>query len=301
MNRAIRRVGFAVTVLILVLVGAAHVPAGGRRRATSPTTRATCASSLDDFNRPRGEILTADGADRRAVGAATDDGDFKYQRVYPHGDAVRADQRLPVVRRRQHRRRERATTACSPGATTSSQLGNLGEILVGQGRTPATSCSRCAATAQQLRGDALEGQQGLGRRARREDRRGAGDVLEPDVRPEPARRPRHRGGQHVVLHCSTPTRRSRCCPARTASCYPPGSTFKIVTAGRRDRRPGIATPDEPVFPRAATFPLPRTTTALGNFGGGDVRWQPHREPRATRATRRSRSSASSSATTSCRA
>jgi peptidoglycan glycosyltransferase len=47
--------------------------------------------------------------------------------------------------------------------------------------------------------------------------------------------------------------------------YPPGSTFKVVTAGGAIMT-GKA-PADRVYPRAATFPLPGTTTGIGNFGG----------------------------------
>jgi peptidoglycan glycosyltransferase len=48
--------------------------------------------------------------------------------------------------------------------------------------------------------------------------------------------------------------------------YPPGSTFKVVTAaGAIDT--GVAAPDR-IYPFASGFVPPGTTTAIGNFGGG---------------------------------
>ena len=84
MNRAIRRVGVAVVILILLLVAqltwlqvidADHLANDPRN------TRA----ALRDANRPRGPIVTADGI-VLARSVAVDDGtDFKYQREYPEG------------------------------------------------------------------------------------------------------------------------------------------------------------------------------------------------------------------------
>lgn len=86
MNRAIRRVGFASIVLVLVLVGQltylqivdadnlAHDPRNVR-------------AALRDANRPRGPIVTADGV-VLATSTEVDDGtEFKFQREYPEGGA----------------------------------------------------------------------------------------------------------------------------------------------------------------------------------------------------------------------
>ena len=84
MDRAIRRVGVAVIVLVLVLVAQLTYlqVIDAKRLANDPrNTRA----ALRDANRPRGPIVTGDGV-VVAVSKSVDDGtDFKYQREYPDG------------------------------------------------------------------------------------------------------------------------------------------------------------------------------------------------------------------------
>ena len=84
MNRGIRRVGIAVTLLLLVLVGqltylqivdADHLDNDPRNLR----------SVLRDINRPRGEIRTADGQVLARSVESTDQTEFKYQREYPLG------------------------------------------------------------------------------------------------------------------------------------------------------------------------------------------------------------------------
>src|SRR4051794_30042970 len=84
MNRGIRRVGIAVTLLLLVLVGqltylqivdASHLDNDPRNLR----------STLRDINRARGDIRTADGEVLARSVPSTDGTDFKYQREYPLG------------------------------------------------------------------------------------------------------------------------------------------------------------------------------------------------------------------------
>src|SRR5215467_125385 len=83
MNGAIRRVGYALIVLIVVLVGQLTylqvVDAG--RLANDPNN---IRKFLSDFNRARGKILTADG--QVVAESQPTEGELKYQRVYPMGD-----------------------------------------------------------------------------------------------------------------------------------------------------------------------------------------------------------------------
>src|SRR5438876_5156885 len=82
MNRAIRRVGIGVTVLVLLLVAqltylqvydADHL-------ANDPRN---IRAALRDFSKPRGKILTADG---QIVARSVKTGDeLKFQRLYPLG------------------------------------------------------------------------------------------------------------------------------------------------------------------------------------------------------------------------
>ena len=82
MNRPIRRVGYAVTVLILLLVAQLTYlqVVDADNLANDPRN---VRKQLKDYNRARGEILTADG--QIVAESVPTTGDFKYQRVYPQG------------------------------------------------------------------------------------------------------------------------------------------------------------------------------------------------------------------------
>ena len=84
MNRAIRRVGTAIVVLVLVLVGQLtylqiiHAD----NLANDPRN---VRAALRDINHPRGPIVTSDGVVVAKSDPATDSKEFKFQRVYPLG------------------------------------------------------------------------------------------------------------------------------------------------------------------------------------------------------------------------
>src|SRR4029077_4056161 len=79
-NRPIRRVGYAVTVLILLLVAQLTYlqVVDANNLANNPKN---VRKQLKDYNRARGEILTADG--QIVARSVPTDGDFKYMRQYP--------------------------------------------------------------------------------------------------------------------------------------------------------------------------------------------------------------------------
>jgi peptidoglycan glycosyltransferase len=81
-NRSIRRVGYGLILLILVLVGQLTYlqVVDANKLANDPHN---VRRLLDEYNRARGEILTADG--QIVAQSLPSTGDFKYQRVYPQG------------------------------------------------------------------------------------------------------------------------------------------------------------------------------------------------------------------------
>src|SRR5262249_42028592 len=83
MNGAIRRVGYAMILLILVLVGQLTYlqVVDADNLANDPNN---IRKFLRDFNRDRGKILTADG--QIVAESLPTQGELKYQRVYPMGD-----------------------------------------------------------------------------------------------------------------------------------------------------------------------------------------------------------------------
>lgn len=83
MNRAIHRVGIAITLLMLALVGQLTYLQVVEAKKLSDDPR-NVRNAVRDFNRPRGEIQTADG--QIIAKSVARKGEFKFQREYPLGD-----------------------------------------------------------------------------------------------------------------------------------------------------------------------------------------------------------------------
>ena len=195
MNRGIRRVGTAVTILILVLVAQLTYLqiVDAKNLADDPLN---VRGQLRDVSRPRGEIVTADGEVVAKSVPSTDNTDFKYQRQYPLGPLIEPDRRLPVVRRRQHRRREDVLDELV-GRSPDLQLQNLQDIFSGNNDTGRVVLSVNAAL-QRLAATGARAAARVGGPARRQDGRHRRDVLEPVVRRAAAGGPRHQGRQRVL-------------------------------------------------------------------------------------------------------
>jgi len=262
MNRAIRRVGIAVVVLILLLVAqltwlqvidADHLANDPRN------TR----GALRDANRPRGPIVTADGV-VLARSVAVDDGtDFKYQREYPEGGAfsqVVGYQSFVVG----NTGVEKTYNDALVGRDTELQIRNLPDLVDGKQATGTVVLS--------LRADMQrEAIAALGFQR--------GSVVAIDVRtgkilamysnptfdPQPlaAHSPKAVQAYYAAL-TADPNKPDL--PRAYRERYPPGSTFKTVTSAVAIDD-GIATPDSPVYPTLRELDLPQTDATLQNFGG----------------------------------
>ena len=178
MNRAIRRVGGAVVVLILVLVAQLtylQIIDADNLENDPLNVR----SALRDANRPRGEIRTADGV-VLARSVPVDDGtEFKFQREYPEGalfSQIVGYQSFVVG----NTGVEKTYNDQLVGRDTELQIENIPDIVGGDevgGQRRAVGARRRAAHDA---GRALRrAGPGLGRRARRAQRQGARHVLEP--------------------------------------------------------------------------------------------------------------------------
>ena len=259
MNRAIRRVGYALTALILVLVGqltylqvvhADHL-------ANDPRNVRTF---LRDFNRPRGQILTADG--QVVAQSVKTSGEIQYQRVYPQRELfaqVGGYQSFLVG----NTGVESHYNSVLTGRDRRFQLDNLGAFISGTENTGTVVLAQ-SMTAQQTARDALGGQHG--------------SVVALDVRTgavlamysNPSFDPNPLAGHDTtavnLAFFLLNSDRANPALARTyRERFAPGSTFKVVTtAGAIEN--GIAPPDR-VYPQSESFPLPQTDSAIGNFGG----------------------------------
>ena len=82
MNRPIRRVGYAVTILILLLVAQlTYLQVVDADNLAHDTLNVR--GQLKEYNRARGKILTADGQIVAQSVPTTSDPDYKYRREYP--------------------------------------------------------------------------------------------------------------------------------------------------------------------------------------------------------------------------
>jgi penicillin-binding protein A len=258
MNRGIRRVGYALTLLLVVLVGQltylqlVHADALNHKEGNTRL-------ALTRIRRDRGPIVTADGV---IVASSTRVGDeYKFQRHYPHGREyaqITGFQSILFGATGV----ESTYDAQLTGENIRFQLGNLSRLF--NGKTAETVVLTVDSKAQDVAMQALGG------------RRGSVVVLDVQT-----------GG--VVALYSNPTydpnllaihnptalqqffdalKRDPANPMLARAyreIYPPGSTFKVVTAAVA-LDAGIATPERR-FDVRSQIPLPLTNgQTLANFG-----------------------------------
>jgi len=259
-NRPIRRVGYAVTVLILLLIAQltylqvvdadnlAHNPKNVR-------------GQLKEYNRARGEILTADG--QIVAQSLPTTGDFKYVRFYPQGGLyAHSAGYQSFVNLVGTTGVEESYDQVLTGRDTSLQLNDLGGLLNGKAATNNVVLT-LTQSAQ------LAAQQAL------QDQRGSvvaldltnGSVLamysNPTFNPNGLSVHDTQTVQNTFNQINSGDKPALQRTYRDR--YSPGSTFKVVTS-KSAIEAGIATPDNPVFPDQNGFQIPGTNTNLGNFG-----------------------------------
>lgn len=257
MNRAIRRVGYAITFLVLVLVGQLTYlqVVDANRLANDPNN---IRKFLRDFNRPRGEILTTDG--QIVAQSIKTDGELKYQRMYPQGDLfaqISGYQSFVFGNTGVEASYDKVLT----GRDAQFRLDNFGSIL--DDNTGNVVLAQSLAAQQSAR-DALGGQKGSVVALDIQ----TGEVLamysNPSFDPNPLAG--HNTSAVNVAFFLLNSDATKPALARSyRERFPPGSTFKVVTtAGAIDL--GIATPDRQ-FNAASEFQLPQTNSFVHNFGG----------------------------------
>ena len=260
MNIGIRRVGLVIMLLFIGLVAQLTYlqVADSKKLADDPHN---ARKFLQDLRQPRGEIVTSDGV-VVAKSTPTDD-EFRYQRVYPTPTAQLFAQ---VVGYQSIQFGSVGVESKYSSQLAGKDLGlvarNLGQLVSGQPVT-GTVVLTLSARAQLAAAAALNG------------RRGSVVVL--DV---------HTGG--IVAMYSNPTfdpnllathdvKRAQIARAFLLAAqdqpllarawreiYPPGSTFKTVTAATA-LTDGVDVKKN--FPNLKELPLPLTTNVLENFGG----------------------------------
>jgi penicillin-binding protein A len=259
MNRAIRRVGIGITVLIILLVGQLTYLQvyDADRLANDPRN---IRFQLRDFSKPRGQIVTADG--QIAARSVETDDELKFQRIYPLGPlfAQIAGYQSFVFGNTAVERRYNDVLA---GRDPLLQIRNVGDVLAGKEPVGNVVLSLSAGLQSAAR-DALGGQ------------RGSVVVMNPKtgavlaMYSNPSFDPQPYAG-HNSKDVEAYNRLIRADPAKPDLArayrerYPPGSTFKVITAST-GLNTGTVTP-ETTFPTTSQLDLPQTNATLKNFGG----------------------------------
>jgi penicillin-binding protein A len=259
MNRAIRRVGIGVTVLVLLLVGQLTYLQvyDADNLANDPRN---IRFQLRDFSKPRGRILTADG---QIVARSVETGDeLKFQRLYPQGALFSqlAGYQSFVFG---NIGIERTYNSELAGRDPLLTLRNIGDVLAGK----ETVGNVVLSTSQQLQAAARDA---LG------DQRGSvvvmnpktGGILamysNPSYDPQPFTSHNSQVAQdYEKLVRANPDKPDL--PRAYRERYPPGSTFKVITSSVA-LDTGRVTP-ESNFPVLTELDLPQTNNTLKNFGG----------------------------------
>ena len=163
---------------------------------------------------------------------------------------------------------EHASDDLLSGDSDSLFVRRITDLLTGRRTAGATLELTIDAKAQKAADEALGDQQGRGRGARPQDRRDPRDGQPPAVRPQPDLEPRPQQGRERVGEALDRPRRSPTSTAPSTQLYPPGSTFKVVTAAAAletgllsDENSEVPGPGRARPPPDAARPCPTRTAA----------------------------------------
>jgi peptidoglycan glycosyltransferase len=270
-NSAIRKVGVAVSVLILVLIAQLTYlqVVDANNLANDPRN---VRNVLANFNRARGNIVSSDGAVLATSTKLPGNGDFKYQRTYPTGDLF-----SQVVGYQSFQQGnvgvEASYNDALTGKDTSIKLNNLGKILSGDTDTGNVVLS-LSQKAQQAARDALAGQRGSVVAINVKTGEIAAMYSNPTFDPNPLTSHDAQAAQ-AAFTALTADPNNPALPRAYREIYPPGSSFKVITSSvALDSNLGI-TPTNPVYPSVQSIPLPNSGGQnLANFDnevcGGNI-------------------------------
>ena len=262
MNHAIRRVGLAVTVLILALVAQLtylQVVAADRLERDPRNVRA----QIRDFSRPRGQIVTADG--QIVAQSVKVDDEFEYQRQYPLGSLfghVSGYQSFTLG----NTGVEDVYNDVLIGRDARLQVGSLRNIsdLFSGKQTIGNVVLTISAAAQQAARDALGDKRGS--IVALDPRTGAILAMYSNPSFDPTPLASHNAAEvDAAFAALNADPANPALPRAWRETYPPGSTFKVVTTGV-GLETGTTTP-ETEYPTLEELPLPLTNTTISNFGG----------------------------------
>jgi peptidoglycan glycosyltransferase len=262
-NRPIRRVGYAVTVLILLLVAQLTYlqVIDANNLANDPNN---VRKQLKDFNRARGDILTADG--QIVAQSVPTTGDFKFLRQYPQvGLFAHVVGYQSFVNLVDSSGVEKSYNNVLTGQDTSLQLDNLRNAFSGKADTNDVVLS-LTESAQKTAEQALGGQRGSV--VALDVQTGAVKAMysNPTFNPNGLSVHNTQVVQDTFNNINSDANGKPALQRAYRDRYPPGSTFKTVTT-KSALETGTATPDTE-FPFSDGFQIPGTNTTLRNFGNG---------------------------------
>jgi peptidoglycan glycosyltransferase len=260
-NRAIRRIGLACTVLILALAAQLTYLQVFHAEELANDPR-NVRKAIRDFSRPRGDIVTADGqVVARSVPDEDDGDDFDLQREYPQADLF-----AHVVGFQSfvfgNAGVEKTYNDELVGRDLELDLRNLGDVFAGKENTGTVVLS-ISTEAQALARDLLAGQKGSV--VALDPKTGAILAMYSNPSYDPNPLAGHDTDAVQVFGESLQQNPEKPDLARAyRERYPPGSTFKVVTASVA-LETGAVTP-ETDFPTVTQIDLPLTNDTLRNFG-----------------------------------
>ena len=260
MDRSIRRLGAFLMLLFVALF--AQVNYIQVFRADELNTKTTNTRPIDQsFSRPRGTVSTADGV--VVSRSVKSDDRFEFQREFPERELY-ASMTGYFNYSFGATGLERAYNSELSGRTATQQVKSVGDLFVDKDRTGNLKLT--------VRSDVQQGaKDALG------DQRGTVVALNPqtggvlalwsfpsfDPNPLSSHDTEAAAGAKKLFEAAAGN------PLLAKSyreIYPPGSTFKAVTASTGVET-GRVTPAEPVYPTLTSLDLPQTTRNLPNFGG----------------------------------
>ncbi|QAY69552.1 peptidoglycan D,D-transpeptidase FtsI family protein [Xylanimonas protaetiae] len=264
MNTTLRRLSAVIMVMFLGLMVATTYTQFLRADQLNRDPR-NVRSIFREFNVARGPIVVAG---QPIVESVPVDTPFGFQRVYAGGDAEKAQMYAPVTGFfslvNGSTAVESAANSFLNGQADALWVDRLQNLLTGR-KTQGSSVELTIDPAvQQAAWDALGGQRGAVVAVEPKTGRILAMVSKPSYDPNVLAV--HSTGQAGQAYQDLLNAENDPLINRTiGALYPPGSTFKIVTAAAALEKGGL-TPDS-VIPAPVTFRLPGTSTDLPNFGG----------------------------------
>jgi peptidoglycan glycosyltransferase len=235
---------------------------------TPDTPLSGCANTRDffrDFDRDRGEVLTADGTVIARSDPTPAGSRFQFQRVFPTGDLFAHTTGFYNLTFGSEGA-ERAFNDDLAGRTSELEYQSISDLFVDRDRVGDVTLT-LRADVQQVARDALGQQRGSVVALDPRD----GSVLAmwsfPSYDPNPLSSHDQAAASAARAALEPERITSPMVPAAYRRSFFPGSTFKVVTASTGVEL-GVVTPAEPSYASASEFDIDFTDNELNNFGGG---------------------------------